>query len=418
MDKAEETAAGRLALPQRLAGAPAFSSLALGQFRLLLVGTSASQVAGWMEEVARGWLVFQLTDSAFQLGLVAFLRGISTLVFSPVAGVVVERLDRRRLVAFAQTVPAVVSLVIGLLVTADWVQVWHLYILVVIVGADVALNVPARQVLIYDVVGPQHLTSAIALNSVTANVSRIVAPSLGGVVIGAAGIAPAFFGQAIFYGVAVTAALMLRPYTHVAPVRVSVLDGIREGFGYVRRNETLSRLVMMNVTANVLIYPYVAMMPVFAKDVLHAGSTGYGVLLTGVGFGAIPGGLTAASMQGWGSKGKTMASAALLYMSMVVAFSFSRLFPLSFAILVVAGIGWSMFVTLNQTLLQLNLDDAFRGRGMALYSMASGLTPFGSLGMGTAASEFGAPHAVAGFAGAGLVLAALTGIASRKIRRL
>jgi len=418
MDEVEEAAAGRLALARRLARAPAFSSLALGQFRFLLAGTSASQLGGWMEEVARGWLVFQLTDSAFQLGLVAFLRGISTLVFSPAAGVVVDRLDRRRIAAFSQAVPGTVALLVGLLVSAGWVQMWHLYVMAVVVGASVAVNVPARQVLVYDVVGSEHLPSAIALNSVTGNVSRIVAPSLGGIIIRVAGTAVAFYGQAAFYGLAVAATLMLRPLTHVEPVRVPVLAGIREGFDYIRRDERLSRLVIMNVIANVLIYPYVTMMPVFAKDLLHGGSAGYGLLLTGVGVGAIPGGLTAASMQGWGSRGKTMALTALLYMGMVLAFSFSRLFVLSFAILVVAGIGWSLFVTLNQTLLQLNLDDAFQGRGMALYSMAGGLTPFGNLGMGAAAQQFGVPHSVAGFAATGLMLAALAGIASRKIRRL
>jgi len=418
MDKDEEEATGSLALPRRLARAPAFSSLSLGQFRFLLAGTSASQLGGWMEEVARGWLVFQLTDSAFQLGLVAFLRGISTLAFSPVAGVVVDRLDRRRIAAFSQAVPGTVALLVGLLVSADWVQMWHLYVMAVIVGASGAINIPARQVLVYDVVGPEHLTSAIALNSVTGNVSRILAPSLGGIIIRAAGMAPAFYGQAAFQGVAVVATLLLRPLTHVQPVRVPVMAGIREGFGYVRRDETLSRLVLMNVIANVLIYPYVSMMPVFAKDILHGGSAGYGLLLTGVGFGAIPGGLAAASMQGWGGRGKTMALAALLYMGMVLAFSFSRLFGLSFAILIVAGVGWALFATLNQTLLQLNLDDAFQGRGMALYSMAGGLTPFGSLGLGATSQQFGVPHSVAGFAVAGLALVALAGIASRKIRRL
>jgi MFS family permease len=418
MDEVEEETVGRPALARRLARAPAFSSLALGQFRFLLAGTSASQLGGWMEEVARGWLVFQLTDSAFQLGLVAFLRGISTLVFSPAAGVVVDRLDRRRIAAFSQAVPGTVALLVGILVSGGWVQMWHLYIMAVVVGASVAVNVPARQVLVYDVVGSEHLPSAIGLNSVIGNVSRIVAPSLGGIIIRVAGTAVAFYGQAGFYGLAVAATLMLRPLTHVEPVRVPVLSGIREGFDYIRRDERLSRLVTMNVIANVLIYPYVTMMPVFAKDILHGGSAGYGLLLTGVGVGAIPGGLTAASMQGWGSRGKTMALTALLYMGMVLAFSFSRLFVLSFAILVVAGIGWSLFVTLNQTLLQLNLDDAFQGRGMALYSMAGGLTPFGSLGLGAASQQFGVPHSVAVFAATGLMLAALAGIASRKIRRL
>jgi MFS family permease len=418
MSKVEETPVERLSLAQRLAQAPAFSSLALGQFRLLLVGTASSQVGAWMEEVARGWLVLQLTDSAFQLGLVAFIRGISTLVFSPVAGVLVDRLDRRRLAAFTQAIPGAVALTVGLLVSGGWVQVWHLYIMAVVVGAGVAINMPARQVLVYDVVGPEQLTSAIALNAVVGNVARIVAPSLGGALIGLAGIAVAFYGQATFYGLAVVATIMLRPLTHVEAVRVPFLRGVREGFNYIRRDETLSRLVLMNVIVNVLIYPYVTMMPVFAEDILDVGSAGYGVLLTGAGFGAIPGGLTAANMQGRSGKGKLMALAALLYMTMVFAFSLSGMFVLSFAILVVAGIGWSAFVTLNQTLLQLSLDDAFRGRGMALFNMAGGLTPFGNLGMGTAAQQFGAPHSVASFAVVGLVLTTVTGIASRKIRRL
>jgi MFS family permease len=418
MDEVEEEAAGRSGLARRLVRAPAFSSLALGQFRFLLAGTSANQLGSWMEEVTRGWLVLQLTDSAFQLGLVAFIRGISTLVFSPVAGVLVDRLDRRRLVAFTQAVPGAVSLLVGLLVGADLVQMWHLYVLAVVVGASIAISYPARGVLVYDVVGSEYLPNAIALNSVTANVSRILAPSLGGIIIRIAGTAVAFYGQAAFYWLAVVATLMLRPLTHVQPVRVPVMAGIREGFGYVRRDETLSRLVLMNVVANVLIYPYVTMMPVFAKDILHSGSAGYGLLLTGVGFGAIPGGLTAASMQGRSGRGKIMALTALLYMGMVLAFSFSRLFGLSFAILVVAGIGWALFVTLNQTLLQLNLGDAFQGRGMALYSMASGLTPFGNLGLGAASQQFGVPYSVAALAAVGLVLAALAGIASQKIRRL
>jgi MFS family permease len=418
MSKVEETPVERLSLAQRLAQAPAFSSLALGQFRLLLVGTASSQVGSWMEQVARGWLVLQLTNSAFQLGLIAFLSGISTLVFSPVAGVVVERLDRRRIAIFTQAVPGVASLIVGLLVAVGLIQMWHLYVMAVIVGAGQAINIPARQVLVYDVVGPDQLTSAVALNSVVANVSRIVAPSVGGLVIGTAGTAVAYYGQATFYGLAVVATVMLQPMTQVQAVRVPFLRGIREGFYYIRRDEALSRLVLLNVIVNVLIYPYVTMMAVFAKDILDVGSEGYGVLLTAVGFGSIPGGLAAAGMHGWSGKGRTMAVAALVYMGGVMAFALSGAFVLSFAILVVAGIGWSMFVTLNQTLLQLSLDDAYRGRGMAFFNMAAGLTPFGNLGMGVAAQQFGAPHSVASFAVVGLALAVVTGIASRKIRQL
>jgi MFS family permease len=163
---------------------------------------------------------------------------------------------------------------------------------------------PARQILVYDVVGAKNLTSAIALNAVAGNVARIVAPSLGGALIGLAGTAVAFYGQATFYALAVVATALLRPLTHVETTRVPFLTGMREGFDYVRRDETLSRLVLMNVIVNVLIYPYVTMMAVFAKDILEVGSAGYGVLLTGAGFGAIPGGLAAANMQGVVARGR------------------------------------------------------------------------------------------------------------------
>ncbi len=414
-----ETEAGPRASPlARLARTETFSSLRLPQFRYLLAGTALSQVAGWVEEVSRGWLVLQLTHSPFQLGLFGFIRGFSQLVVSPGAGVLADRLDRRRLAAVTQLVPGVVALAIAALVSLDRVAVWQLYIAAAVGGAAMAVNMPARQVLVYDVVGGEYLTNAIGLNSVTSNLARIVAPSVGGLIIGTAGIGASFYTQAVFFALATGATLLLRPLTQAEPVRTPLWRGIREGVAYVRRDEAVFRLVLLNLVPNVLIYPYVAMMPVFAEDVLKAGSAGYGVLLTGVGFGSIPGGLIVASMTASRWKGRAMGGAALLYMAMVALFAVSTWFPLSFAILVVAGVGWSMMVTLNQTLLQLRLDDAFRGRVLALYTMAGGLTPFGSLAMGSAADVFGVQEAVVAFALAGFVLAAVVGLGSRRVREL
>jgi MFS family permease len=414
-----ETETGRRASTlARLARSETFASLALSQFRFLLAGTALSQVAGWMEEVSRGWLVLQLTHSPFQLGLFGFIRGFSQLVVSPGAGVLADRLDRRRLAAVTQLVPGLVALAIAALVSADRVAVWHLYIAACVGGAAMAVNMPARQVLVYDVVGGEYLTNAIGLNSVTSNLARIVAPSVGGLIIGSAGIGASFYTQTAFFTLATGATLLLRPVAQAEPVRTPLWRGIREGVAYVRRDETVFRLVLLNLVPNVLIYPYVAMMPVFAEDVLGVGSAGYGVLLTGVGFGSIPGGLIVASMSSSRWKGRAMGGAAILYMGMVAMFALSTWFPLSFAILIIAGLGWSMMVTLNQTLLQLRLDNAFRGRVLALYTMAGGLTPFGSLAMGSAAGAFGVQEAVAAFAVAGLALAAVIGLGSRRIREL
>ena len=410
--------ASRPPLAARIARGDTFSSLSLPQFRFLLAGTAFSQVAGWMEEVTRGWLVLELTHSPLQLGLLGFIRGFSQLLVSPVAGVLADRLDRRRLAALTQSAPGLVALMLGALVMTDRIEMWHLYVTVCIAGVSGAINMPARQVLVYDVVGGEYLTNAIALNAVVSNLARIVAPSVGGVAIGTIGIGPSYYGQSLFFALATVATVMLGPTSQAEPVRTPMWQGIKEGLVYVRRDPIVLRLVLLNVIPNVLIYPYVAMMPIFAEDVLHVGSTGYGVLLTGVGFGSIPGALIVANMTGSRWKGRALGSAALLYMAMVAVFGLSNWFPLSFALLIVAGLGWSMMVTLNQTLLQQNLSDAFRGRVLALYVMAGGLTPFGNLAMGATGDRFGVQEAVTAFALAGLALAAFVGLGSARVRRL
>lgn len=396
-----------------------FSSLALPQYRWLLTGTAFSQIASWMEEVTRGWLVVeQLDGSPFQLGLLGFIRGFSQLLVSPAAGVLVSRVDRRRLAAVTQFVPAVDALIIGVLVATDAIAMWQLYPLVAIGGVTGAINVPTRQVLVYDVAGGEYIANAIALNSVVANMARVIAPSVGGAVIATVGISASYYAQVAFFALATVATFALHPIVHAEPLRQPYWESMRDGFRYVRGNPTMARLVLLNVIPNLLIYPYVAMIAIFAKDILDVGSEGYGVLLTAAGVGSIPGGLIVAGMAGSRWKGRTMGLAACLYMAMVFLFALSTVFLLSFAILVVAGIGWSMMVTLNQTLLQLNVEDAYRGRVLSLYSMASGTTPFGSLSMGVTADEAGVRTAVAVFALTGLAFATVLGIGSARVRRL
>jgi MFS family permease len=372
-----------------------------------------------MDQVARGWLVLQLTHSPFHLGMMAFVNGISSLVSSPVAGLLSDQLDRRFLATLTQLLAALIAVIIGLLVAFDQIALWQLYVTAGLNGVIQSVNMPARQVLVYDVVGPGYLTNAIALNSVTANIARIGAPSVGGGIIAAVDIEATYYAEAAFFLLATAATFMLRPITVAAPVRVPLWQGLRQGFDYVRRDPVLTRLVALNVVPNLLIYPYVSMFPIFADEVLNVGSTGYGVLLSGVGFGSIPGGLIVASMTGSRRKGRTMGVATLLYMGMVAAFAGSQWFGLSFALLVVAGVGWSMMAILNQTLMQLQLtDDAVRGRVLAFYSMAGGLTPFGALAMGSTADGIGVQWAVAAFALTGLVLAAYVGLGSARVRAL
>lgn len=417
MDQTEAAPEGRPPLVTRVAHSGTFSSLSLGQFRLLLVGTGAAQVANWMEAIARGWLVKELTHSYFQLGLIAFVFGVSSLVASPAAGVLTDRIDRKSLAVTTQVISAVIALAIGLLVIIHRIELWELYATAIISGVSAAVNMPARQVLLYDVVGGENLTNAIALNSVTANIARIAAPTFGGGIIAVAGIGQAYFAEAVFLLLATVATFALGVTSTAQRSHIPMWQGLRDGFDYVRRDATLTRLVLLNAVPSVLIYPYVSLMPLFASNVLHVGSTGYGVLLSGVGFGSIPGGLVIAGMSR--SKGLVMSFAALLYMGMVACFALSHWFPISFAILIVGGVGWSMMAILNQILLQLQIaDDAVRGRVLAFYTMSNGLTPFGNLAMGTAADHLGVQTAVVAFALTGFALAGYLGLGSARIRRL
>lgn len=394
-----------------------FASLGLPQFKLLLLGTGAAQVANWMETVARGWLVADLTDSPFQLGLVAFVYGISSLIASPVAGVLTDRIDRRTLAVTTQLFSGAIALTLGVLVVTDQIAVWHLYTAAVLSGVSAAVNMPVRQVLLYDVVGNEHLTNAIALNSVTANIARIAAPTFAGGIIAGIGIGQTYFAEAGFLLIATAATLSLKITQKERPAHVPMWQGLREGYTYVRSDPIVSRLVLLNIIPSVLIYPYVSLMPIFANDILDSGARGYGILLSGVGFGSIPGGLLIANMSR--NKGLIMSIAALVYMGLVACFAYSELFWLSFVILVFAGVGWSMMAILNQILLQLQVsDDAVRGRVMAFYTMSFGLTPFGNLAMGATADVAGVQTAVAAFAMTGFVLAGYLGLGSKRIREL
>jgi len=401
-----------------LFGGERWASMALPQFRWLMAGTAFAQIASWMEEIARGWLILSFTHSAFQLGVFGFVRGISQLVVSPFAGVLIDRLDRRQLAVVTQLLPGANSLGIAALVTAGQLELWMLYPLVAIGGVAAAINMPTRQVLVYDVVGPDYITNAIALNAVVSNGARIMAPIAGGATIALIGIGASYFTQAVFFGLATLATFTLHPITHAETVREPFLQSIRGGLRYTRMDPTIASLVLLNMIPNLLIYPYVALLPIFAEDVLDVGSTGYGVLLTGVGVGSIPGGLIVAGMTESRWKGRLMGVAACMYMAMVALFAVSEVFLLSFAILCIAGVGWSMMVTLNQTLLQLNVADEYRGRVLSLHTMASGATPFGNLGMGLTADRFGVQAAVASFALTAFALAAVLGIGSADVREL
>jgi MFS family permease len=281
-----------------------------------------------------------------------------------------------------------------------------------------AVNQPARQALVYDVVGKEDLTNAVALSSVGGNLMRIIGPSLGGALIGTAGIASCFLFQGLCYTLSAVVTLFIHPIDPVRRRITSLLESLLGGFAYALRHRSVLLLLLVAAVPSLLVYPYVGFVPVFASDVLHVGPFLYGVLMTAVGVGSIPGALLAANMADPRGKGWLLLATSAGYMTMVAAFACSPWFPLAFACLVVAGVANSIQNTLNNTLVQLSVSDAYRGRVSALYFMTSGLTPFGSLALGTAIATLGPQPAVAAFAlSAAAVIVGLS-IASPHLRRL
>jgi MFS family permease len=398
--------------------AQAFGALAVVNFRFLMGGTVGASFAMWMDQIGQGWLVAQLTNSAFQLGLVQFIRGISVLLVSPFAGALSERVERRLLAGLASTVNALLALAIAVLIITGHIAMWQLYITALIGGFCTSVSNPVRQFLVFDVVGTKHLQNAIALNALVNNMARVVGPGVAGFLI-SYNLSSAFFGESLFFMAATLSLVQLRLIQAAFYELEPVLTSVRLGAAYMLHHRLLLRLTLLQAIPSMLIFPYLQLMPLMAKNYLHVGSTGYGWLQTGVGIGSLLSALVVASFADVRHRGAIASVALLVYMTMILSFSFSRHYFLSLLLLIMGGMGLVVFSTFNQTLLQLNVEDDYRGRVLSLYTMSQGLNPLGALVMGFVASEFlGTPHAIAAFCVVALILAAASGVASKEIRSL
>jgi MFS family permease len=396
----------------------AFASLSIANFRVLIAGSLATGFGQWMEQIGQGWLVQQLTHSPFQLGLVQFLRGFSIIFASPIVGAVAERVDQKKLAGVATAVNAANALVVGVLVATGGIEVWHLYVTAFIGGLASSTYNPVRQHLVYSSVGAESLTNAIALNAGANNMARVVAPNVSGAMIGFFGVESSFFAEAMFFGAACLTLFGLHLHQVERHGTESILHSMRLGVAFLRSDPILSRIVLLQAVPTLLVYPYLQLMPSMAEDYLHVGPQGVGFLQTGVGVGSILMTLVVAGFASTRNKGRIMCVALMLYILTIFAFSFSRDFALSFGLLVIGGMNLVVFNTFNQSLLQLNLEDAYRARVLSLFTMVQGLNPFGSLFMGALAGMLGTPHAIAVFTAVALVCAFFAGVGTRRIREL
>lgn len=384
--------------PGRVLPLPAGTFRALGHrdFRLLWSGQAISLVGGWMQHVARGWLVLRLSDSAWQLGLVGFFTFIPVLLFALPAGVAADRLPRRRLLVWTQSLAALFSAILGLLTISGRVEVWQIAAIAFAMGSVGAFDIPLRQSLLQDLVGKDDLPNAIALNSLAFNGARLLGPALAGVLLAFVGEGTIFLINAVSYLAVVIGVVRMRT-PHVEPTARagSWLRQIGDGLDYARREPRTRVILLLVVVTSIFATPYTVLLPVFARDIHGVGSSGLGWLTSAAGFGAMIGALTLAGRTKRLRAGRVVAIAmASLGLGLIVFSQLTR-FPAALACLVLVGAAMIVQMATSNTVLQLLAPPELRGRVVSLYMLGFlGMAPFGSLLAGSLAGAFGAPNAV------------------------
>ncbi|MGE3842134.1 MAG: MFS transporter [Vicinamibacterales bacterium] len=388
-------------------------------FRLLWFGAFASTIGTWVQKAAQSWLVLTLTGSAFYLGLDQFLGELPILLFTLIGGVVADRHSRRHLLLGSQYVQMGCAFVLMLLVYLDRVHIWHILALSFTAGTAQAFGGPAYQSLIPQLVPKSDLPNAIALNSIQFNLARVIGPLVAGAAMATLGIALCFGLNGLSFLFVIGALLALR-LQHLPPgSRQPLLDEMRGGLRYVRRERSLIALTVLGFTTTFLGQSLLTFLPVFAKDVLGQGVEAYTRLLAFSGAGAVTGALVVAWLGRFEHMGKTLLVAQVAFGLLMVAFAASRVLWLSWLILFVAGAAMIAVFSLITSLVQLIAPNEMRGRVMSIYMVAfRGGSPLGGLLSGYLASVLSAPIVIALNGGALTLVAVYVLMRRQSIRAL
>jgi MFS family permease len=373
-----------------------WSVLRQRDLRLLCAGLLISNTGTRVQQLAQNWLLWELTHSAWALGIYGLFRTVPFLLVSLYAGVLADRFDRRRLLVWSNGVSMIYPLVLGLLVALGRAEPWHIYLMAFLSATADSFDNPARQALIPTLVPRAQLMSALSVMNGLRRIATLIGPSLGGLIVLWIGTAGAFYVNGLSYGAVVIAALLMRappPVPSGVPTRAWTM--VREGLDYVRQHEILSTLLAVE-TAVTLCTSYQSIMPVFADDVLGVGPAGLGLLMTAPGLGAVVGSIVLVSRGDVQAKGRWLLVSGGLFGVAMLAFALSHDFLLSLAALVVVGCMDAVYAAVRNTIVQMAAPEAFRGRVISVQTITQrGLSPSGNFVTGSLAAVIGAPFAVA-----------------------
>ena len=356
----------------------AFSSLRSKDFRLLWAGNIFGHMAFWLQLISLSWLVWELSGSALLSGTAAGLRGLPTLIIGPWAGVIADRLDRRKLVIVFQLILTVVAVFFAFLVASGAVQVWHAMVYAIVSAICNGFIQPARQALIVNTVPPEDLANAFAVSAMTVNANRLAGGVLGGLLITTVGIQWNFFVEAAAY--IITALLMIpmrTPYREMSTARESsVLTNLKEGLAYIwRDNRIIFHLMVMSVILNLALMPIPALLPAYTNSVLHSEANVGGYLMAAQGLGGLTATVFIASLGFVMKKGQLGLVTLVVGSAAVLILAQSHWLLLSLAMFVVLGLSQTSFIVINQILVQSMIPDTLRGRVTSIFMLEFGLGP-------------------------------------------
>ena len=398
-----------------------FSALRHRNFRLWFIGQTLSMVGTWMQSVAQGWLVFQLTGSEFALGVISFIGTLPTLFLMLPAGALADRIPRRQVLLVTQTAMMLFAFILAALAATHTLQVWHIGVLAACLGVANSFDAPARQALAVEMVEDRaDLMNAIALNATIFNLARVVGPAIGGVTLAAVGAAWCFALNGLSFMAVLVALLMMKLPAMHREVRTDALTlQIAEGLKYVWQTPVVRTATALVAVSSLFGFSYAVLLPAYAVDVLHVGETGLGALNTAIGIGALVGSLIVASMSRFPRKGLVLTAGSIIFPAVLILFAFSRSLWISLATLSVIGVAFVSQNAMGNTLIQIIVPDSLRGRVMAVYTlMFFGTAPFGALQAGAIAQAFGPAAGVAVGAGIALAFALFVFFAAPAVRQV
>jgi len=400
--------------------ASTFRAMRHRNFRLWFYGQLTSLVGTWMQTIAQNWLVYQLTGSAWDLGLVNFVGAIPLVPLTLYAGVIADRFSKRRIIFLMQAAMMALAFILAALCFTGVVRVWHVMVLAFLLGAAQALDTPARQAFVVELVGKEDLSNAIALNSGIFHGARVIGPAVAGILVAFVGVSGTFFLNGVSF-LAVLGGLFLMDSALILRTgvggkeKVDLLGGVR----HIGSERAPMAIVLLISLSALLAMPYHVLIPIFAKEILGGGADTYGVLMSAAGVGALLGSLYSAS--GWAvrRKGAAITAGSLSFPVLLFAFSFSRTYALSVSLLVAIGFFFVLQNAPANSLLQSIVPDHLRGRVMAIYvSLFLGMMRMGSLLIGVLAEATSVTAAIAIAAGTSLLSGLVISAKYPELRRM